>query len=98
MIAARRPHVHGAPGKRFRRSKLGHTGAGQHDLGDRLLVGDGDKIVLLQPLFAVAKMAPGSQRQGDYLVVNGPRKIAQGRSIGEVLAALERQLRLIYSN
>jgi hypothetical protein len=51
-----------------------------------------------QPLFAIAKMAPGSQRQGDYLVVNGPRKLAQGRSIGEVLAALERQLRLIYSN
>jgi hypothetical protein len=31
-------------------------------------------------------------------VVSGPRKIAQGKSIGEVLSALERQLRLIYSN
>jgi hypothetical protein len=51
-----------------------------------------------QPLFAIAKLAPGSQRQGDYVVVSGPRKIAQGRSIGEVLAALERQLRLVYSN
>jgi hypothetical protein len=51
-----------------------------------------------QPLFAIAKLAPGSQRQGDYVVVSGPRKIAQGKSIGEVLAALERQLRLVYSN
>ena len=51
-----------------------------------------------QPLFAIAKLAPGSQRQGDYMVVSGPRKIAQGKSIGEVLMALERQLRLIYSN
>jgi hypothetical protein len=51
-----------------------------------------------QPLYSVAKMAPGSQRQGDYVVINGPRKIAQGRSINEVLAALERQLRLIYSS
>ena len=40
-----------------------------------------------QPLFAVAKMAPGSQRHGDYVVVSGPRKIAQGKSIGEVLTA-----------
>jgi hypothetical protein len=51
-----------------------------------------------QPLFAIAKLAPGSQRQGDYVVVSGPRKIAQGKSIGEVLSTLERQLRLIYSN
>ncbi len=51
-----------------------------------------------QPLFAVAKMAPGAQRQGDYVVVSGPRRIAQGGSIAEVLATLERRLQLIYSN
>ena len=51
-----------------------------------------------QPLFAIAKLAPGSQRQGDYMVVRGPRKIAQGKSIPEVLTELEQNLRLVYSN
>ena len=51
-----------------------------------------------QPLFAIAKMAPGSHRQGDYLIVSGPRRIAQGRTIAEVLDALERRLHLVYSN
>lgn len=51
-----------------------------------------------QPLLAIAKMAPGSQRQGDFLIVSGPRKLAQGRTIAEVLSALERKLHLVYSN
>ena len=48
-----------------------------------------------QPLLATAK---GSQRQGDFLIVSGPRKLAQGKTIAEVLAALERRLHLVYSN
>jgi len=50
-----------------------------------------------QPLFAIAKMAPGSQRQGDYIVVSGPRRLAQGKTIAEVLQVLDKKLYLAFS-
>lgn len=51
-----------------------------------------------QPLFAIAKLAPGSQRNGDYLVISGRQRLAQGRSIGEVLRVFDRRLHLILTN
>lgn len=51
-----------------------------------------------QPLFAIAKMAPGSRRQGDYLLVSGPRMLAQGKTIDEVIQILNRPLHLVLSN
>jgi hypothetical protein len=44
------------------------------------------------PLFVIAKYAPGSQRQGEFAVFQGPRRLAQGRSLDEVLGILDRQL------
>lgn len=44
------------------------------------------------PLFVITKYAPGSQRQGEFAVFQGPRRLAQGRSLDEVLGILDRQL------
>jgi len=43
-----------------------------------------------QPLFAVAKLAPGSQRNGDWIVVSGPRRLAQGKTIADILPVLNK--------
>ncbi len=45
-----------------------------------------------QPLFAIAKV-PGSHGSG-YMVYNGPRKLAHGDSLEDVLTIFERKLRL----
>jgi hypothetical protein len=37
------------------------------------------------PLFVIAKFASGTHRQGTYAVLVGPRKVAQGRTLDEVL-------------
>ncbi len=46
-----------------------------------------------QPLFAIAKVPPGTN-QGGYMVYNGPRKLAHGDSLDDVLSVFERKLRL----
>ena len=47
-----------------------------------------------QPLFAIAKVPPGGN-QGRYMVYNGPRRLAHGDSLEDVLAVFERRLRLL---
>src|SRR4030095_3179624 len=42
-----------------------------------------------QPLFAIAKV-PGTS-QGGYMVYNGPRKLAHGESLEDVLTIFERK-------
>jgi hypothetical protein len=46
-----------------------------------------------QPLFAIAKV-PGAS-QGGYMVYNGPRKLAHGDSLEDVLEIFERKIRLL---
>ena len=46
-----------------------------------------------QPLFAIAKVPNGAQ--GGYVVYNGPRKLAHGDSLEDVLAVFDRKLRLL---
>ena len=48
-----------------------------------------------QPLFAIAKV-PGSG-QGGYMVYNGPRKLAHGETLEDVLKVFERKLKLLTS-
>ena len=48
-----------------------------------------------QPLFAIAKV-PGTA-QGGYMVYNGPRKLAHGDSLEDVLCVFDRKLRLLLS-
>lgn len=47
-----------------------------------------------QPLFAIAKVA-GSGTAGGYMVYNGPRKLAHGDSLEDVLRVFDRKLRLL---
>jgi hypothetical protein len=46
-----------------------------------------------QPVFAIAKV-PGTA-QGAYMVYNGPRKLAHGDSLEDVLAIFDRKLRVL---
>lgn len=46
-----------------------------------------------QPLFAIAKTPTG--KGCDYVVFSGKQQLKHGRTIGEALAVLERQLRLL---
>ena len=46
-----------------------------------------------QPLFAIAKVPGGNQ--GGYMVYNGPRQLAHGDSLEDVLGIFERKLRLL---
>ena len=48
-----------------------------------------------QPLFAIAKV-PGGNTAG-YVVYNGPRKLAHGDSLEDVLSVFDRKLRLLLS-
>jgi len=47
-----------------------------------------------QPLFAIAKVPNGPQG-GGYVVYNGPRKLAHGDSLEDVLGVFDRKLRLL---
>ena len=47
-----------------------------------------------QPLFAIAKVQ-GSAPNGGYMVYNGPRKLAHGDSLEDVLRVFDRKLRLL---
>jgi len=46
-----------------------------------------------QPLFAIAKV-PGTA-QGRYMVYTGPRKLAHGDSLEDVLRVFDKKLRLL---
>jgi hypothetical protein len=47
-----------------------------------------------QPLFAIAKI-PGGGSGGGYMVYTGPRKLAHGDSLDDVLRVFDRKLRLL---
>ena len=48
-----------------------------------------------RPLFTVFKFASGSHHKGDYVVGSGGNTLKRGRTLGEVLAVFERQLKLV---
>jgi hypothetical protein len=50
-----------------------------------------------QPLFAIAKVpgAANGSSGGGYVVYNGPRKLAHGDSLEDVLRIFDRKLRLL---
>ncbi len=47
-----------------------------------------------QPLFAIAKV-PGGGNGGCYMVYNGPRKLAHGDTLEDVLSVFERKLKIL---
>ena len=44
------------------------------------------------PLYTVVKIAPGTRRQGDYILLSGRQRVAIGATLGDVLAQLQRLL------
>jgi hypothetical protein len=46
-------------------------------------------------LFTIMKWAAGSNRNGDYAVFTGRRRIETGRSLAEVLAVFEKKLKIV---
>jgi hypothetical protein len=44
------------------------------------------------PLFVIAKLAPGRHRAGGYVISAGTRTLSRGRTIDDVLPALEEAL------
>jgi hypothetical protein len=44
------------------------------------------------PLYVIAKLAPSKHRAGGYVVSDGQRTLSRGRSIDDVLKALESEL------
>jgi hypothetical protein len=50
-----------------------------------------------QPLFAIAKVPGANGSGGGYMVYNGPRKLAHGESLEDVLTVFDRKLRLLLS-
>lgn len=48
-----------------------------------------------QPLFAIAKVPGARTGGGGYMVYNGPRKLAHGDSLEDVLAVFDRKLKLL---
>ena len=50
-----------------------------------------------QPLYTIIKLADGSRRQGDWLIVSGGRKLRQTSSLSELLKMFEQRLRLVSS-
>ena len=47
-----------------------------------------------QPLFAIAKVVGGSARVSPWTVYAGPRRLAQGDDLAEVLRIFDRRLRV----
>lgn len=47
--------------------------------------------------YTVFKFAPGTHRQGDYVVASGGNMIKRGRTLAEVLSGFERRLKLVSS-
>ena len=50
-----------------------------------------------RPLFTVIKFAPGTHRNGNYLLCSGRRRIKRGMTLGAVLGFFERPLKLVMS-
>lgn len=50
-----------------------------------------------QPLFAIAKAVAGG-RTSPWTVYAGPRRLAQGEDLGEVLRVFDRKLRVLAGN
>ena len=50
-----------------------------------------------QPLYSIIKLADGSRRQGDWLIVSGGRKLRQATNLGDLLKLFEQRLRLVSS-
>jgi hypothetical protein len=51
-----------------------------------------------QPLFAIAKVPNAAGTSGGgYMVYNGPRKLAHGETLEDVLGVFDRKLRLLLS-
>ena len=50
-----------------------------------------------QPLYTIIKLADGSRRQGDWLIVSGGPKLRQTSSLSELLKMFEQRLRLVSS-
>jgi hypothetical protein len=48
-----------------------------------------------RPLFTVIKYAPGTHRNGDYLLCSGRRRIKRGATLAAILGAFERPLKLV---
>jgi hypothetical protein len=48
-----------------------------------------------RPLFTVIRYAPGTHRNGDYLLCSGRRRIKRGATLGDVLASFDRPLKLV---
>jgi hypothetical protein len=44
------------------------------------------------PLYVIAKLAPGKHRQGGFIVKAGPKMLSRGRTLDDVLRALENAL------
>ena len=44
------------------------------------------------PLYTIAKTAPGTNRQGDYVLLSGRQRVATGAALGDVLGQLQRRL------
>lgn len=51
-----------------------------------------------RPIFTIAKFAPGIRRRGDYLLTAGQRRLKEGRTLPDVLAALPAPSLTIVSN
>ncbi|MPY72213.1 MAG: DUF2794 domain-containing protein [Alphaproteobacteria bacterium] len=48
-----------------------------------------------RPLFTVYKFAPGSHRQGDYVLASGGNTLQRGGTLDNVLATFDRKLSLV---
>jgi hypothetical protein len=44
------------------------------------------------PLYVIAKFKPGTYRQGDFVVFAGSRRVAQARTLDDVLAKLRDEI------
>ena len=50
-----------------------------------------------EPLFTIIKYAPGTHRNGDYLLCSGRRRIKRGTTLGAILSSFDQPLKLIVS-
>lgn len=50
------------------------------------------------PEYAITKVAPHKGKGGLFVLKSGPRKIKQSQSLDDVIAAVEKRLRLVWSS
>lgn len=48
-----------------------------------------------RPVFTVIKYAPGTHRNGDYLICSGRERLKRGKTLTSVLQVFQRELRLV---